>query len=291
MPRAHPPHRAVPGIFEADRSLAVEQYAMGKGADLDLEVGPLHRRAQIGDRGAAASHPADGQLVVADALLLGAVEIGVGLEPGLLRAGRKGVVQFVVRAQIRDVERAALPMIIVGAALLVLGAAEIRQHVVIRPADIAELAPMVEILALAADVDQPVDRARAAEHLAARPRDAPPVEPRHRLGLELPGDPRMIDVAVEPGRDMDPRVGVLAAGLDHQHLRRRVGRQPVGQHAPGRAGADDDEIVFRVELHCLPHARCSGASVSSCKAASVIPGTMSITTKPSGVTSMTASSV
>src|SRR5438874_72153 len=83
--------------------------------------------------------------------------------------GDKGVVKFVPGAQIGDVERAALAVIIVGAALLVLGAAEIRQHVVIAPAEAAELAPIVEILFLAADVDQAVDRGGAAEHLAARP--------------------------------------------------------------------------------------------------------------------------
>ena len=206
--------------FETDRALAVEQHAVREGADLDGQVGPLHRRAQIGERGAAPAHLAHGQLVIADAFLLGAVEIGVGPEPGLLRGGDKGVVQFVAGAQIGDVERPAGAVIIVRAALLVLGAAEIRQHVVIAPADAAELPPIVEILPLAADIDQPVDRAGAAEHLAARPRDAAAVEPRHRLGLELPGDLGVVDVAVEPGRDVDPRVRVLAAGLDHQHLGR-----------------------------------------------------------------------
>ena len=144
--------------FETDRALAVEQHAVREGADFDGQVGPLHRRAQIGERGAAPPHLAHGQLVVADAFLLGAVEIGVGREPGLLRGGDKGVVQFVAGAQIGDVERAAGAVIIVRAALLVLGAAEIRQHVVIAPADAAELPPIVEILPLAADIDQPVDR-------------------------------------------------------------------------------------------------------------------------------------
>src|SRR5216683_507208 len=177
----------VPGIFEADGTLALEQHAMRKRADLDIEVGALHRRAQIGDCRTAPPHLADCQLVGPDAFLLGAVKIGVGREPGLLCAADKGIVQLVLGAQIGNVERAALAVIIVGAAFLVLGAAEIREHIVIRPADIAELAPMVEILALAADIDEAVDRAGAAEHLAARPGDAAPAQPRHRLGLELPG--------------------------------------------------------------------------------------------------------
>ena len=152
-------------------------------------------------------------------------------------------------AQIGDVERSAGAVEFVRSALLVLGAAEIGQHVVIRPADIAELAPIVEILLLAADIDQPVDRGGAAEHLAARPGDTSPVEARHRLGLELPGDAGVVDVAIEAGRDMDPGVAVLAAGLDDQYPGGRIGAEPVGQNAAGRAGADNDKIVFRVELH------------------------------------------
>src|SRR5438552_12576334 len=49
-----------------------------------------------------------------------------------------------------------------------LGALEERQNVVPTPAAIAKLRPVVVILRLAADVDQPVDRRRAAEHAAAR---------------------------------------------------------------------------------------------------------------------------
>ena len=67
--------------------------------------------------------------------------------------GDEGLAQLVRLALVGDAERAAGAMEIVGAALLVLGLLEIGQHVVIAPADIAELAPMVEILLLAADID------------------------------------------------------------------------------------------------------------------------------------------
>ena len=58
-----------------------------------------------------------------------------------------------------DLPRLALP---------VLGLFEIRQHILPRPAAIAELRSMVEILGLAADINQPVDRTGAAQHPAAR---------------------------------------------------------------------------------------------------------------------------
>ena len=49
----------------------------------------------------------------------------------------------------------------------VLGALEERQDVVVAPARAAKLGPAVVVAAMAADVDHPVQRARAAEHLAA----------------------------------------------------------------------------------------------------------------------------
>jgi len=185
----------------------------------------------------------------ADAVLLGAVEIGVQPMTRLLRSGDKGVVQFVARAQVGDAERSARAMMLVSASFLVLGAPEIRQHVLIRPAGIAHLAPQVEILLLAADVDEPVDGTRSAKHLAARPQHSAAAELRERLGLEHPSDLRVEDVSVEPGGDVDPRVAVLAAGLEQQHAARAVSRQAVRQHTAGRAGADNDKVEFSDVLH------------------------------------------
>ena len=56
-------------------------------------------------------------------------------------------------------ERTANAVQFVFAALLVLGAAEVREHVAECPAGVAELTPMVEILLLAADIEQAIDRA------------------------------------------------------------------------------------------------------------------------------------
>src|SRR5581483_11120393 len=114
------------------------------------------RRAQIGEGGRAAPQFAHRELVFADALLLGTVEVGIGLKPGLERGSDEGVVQFVLGLEVGDRERPVAAVELVGAALLALGAAEIGQHVVVRPAGIAHLSPQDEILALAADIDQPV---------------------------------------------------------------------------------------------------------------------------------------
>ena len=62
-------------------------------------------------------------------------------------------------AQVGHAERTVAAVKIIAAAFVVLGLAEVRQHVVVAPAGIAELTPVVEILGLAADVDQSIDRA------------------------------------------------------------------------------------------------------------------------------------
>ena len=59
-------------------------------------------------------------------------------------------------AHIAHRERPADAVQLVLAALLVLGAAEIRQHVGEAPAGIAELAPVIEVLRLPADVKSPL---------------------------------------------------------------------------------------------------------------------------------------
>jgi hypothetical protein len=43
---------------------------------------------------------------------------------------------------------------------------------------------------------------------------------------------------------VDPRVAIPAAGLQQQHLDRRVFCKPIGQHAARRPRAYDDEVVM-----------------------------------------------
>src|SRR3984893_19421376 len=65
---------------------------------------------------------------------------------------------------------------------------EIRQHVVPRPAGVSKSGPMVVILVLTTDRNQPIDRARSAEHATARPVDLASVHVAVGLGVELPVD-------------------------------------------------------------------------------------------------------
>ena len=139
----------------------------------------------------------------------------------------------------------------VGSALLVFRLLEERQHVLPIPALAAALPPIVVIGRRAAHIDHAVDRTGAAQNLAARLVQGPAVELRLGLGLEHPIDPRVGVGLRVAERDVDPGIAVLAAGLDDQYPGRRIGAEPVGQNAPGRAGADNDEIVFRIESHAV----------------------------------------
>ena len=239
-------------VAHADRAAAFEHQARGQRLGRDAQVAPALRRLEVGLGRAAAPALVRGELVVAGACLLGAVEVVGALHAqraDLLRAFDEGLDQLVLRADVRDLERAVRAVEGVRAALVAFGPDEVGQHVVVAPARVAERGPVVVVLALAADVDQAVDRAGAAQRLAARPVDAPAVHVRVRVGLEAPvvgGAPHRLAVA---DGQVDPQRVVGRPRLQQQHPRRRVFAEPPGQHAAGRAGAHDDVIELFFNRH------------------------------------------
>jgi hypothetical protein len=141
----------------------------------------------------------------------------------------EGFDQLVLAADAGDVQRAAVAVNLVVAKLsVVLNLDEIRQHFARGPAGTALLLPAVVVLFLAADDDQPVDRARAAQHPAARPIDLTAGHVRLRLGLEFPIDLRVPHRAPVADGEMNPQVSVARSRLDHCNLRVRIGAQPIG---------------------------------------------------------------
>ena len=179
-------HQAVAGDLNADCPGALEHDPQRHRARNHLEIRPRSSRMQERVRGAAAHPAALGQLEAADALLAGAVEIRVVLVAGLLCGLEQRVNDRMHRAALGYRHRAADPVVGVLAALVVLRALEVRQHIVVAPAGAAGSGPGVVVGAVAADVDHRVDRAAAAEHLAAREVQAAVVEPGLGLALEIP---------------------------------------------------------------------------------------------------------
>ena len=170
------------------------------------------RLAEIGPRRAPAPPVGGRRLVVADTLLAGAVKIGVGRDAGLDRGGDHRVAERRAH-RVRHVQRPADAVEIVGAALLVLGLLEERQHRIPVPALTSALTPVVVIGRRAAHIDHAVDRAGAAQHLAARLVEGAVVELLLGLALEHPVDPRVGERLRVAERDMDPRIAVARRRL------------------------------------------------------------------------------
>src|ERR1700758_454079 len=168
--------RPAPLVFDREGAAAVEDDAVHLRLDDHLEIGPLHRLPQISARGAGPPSAAARLLAPADAVA-GAgwqvVHVLAVFEPDLLagldyrRAERRPL-------HFRGKERTATAANLGLAALPVLGLFEEGQDLVPAPAAIAELRPVVEILGLAAHINETVDRARPAEYPAARVQDRAP---------------------------------------------------------------------------------------------------------------------
>jgi hypothetical protein len=215
-------------------------------------VGALLGAPQVAGGRAAAPALAHGRLIVARAFLDGAVEVVVARNA--LRHGRidERVAELVAVGKVADLERPADAVPGVGAAALVLRLLEVRQQLVEAP---SRHAPAVEVLALPADIDQAVDRRRAAEHLAARREDAPASKRRLRLRFVRPVDVGAAEELAVAERNMDPAVGVARPRFEKEHAAGRIFGEPAREHAAGRARAHDDVIeicVQRGEAMCMP---------------------------------------
>ena len=136
-------------------------------------------------------------------------------------------------ADIGDSERAADAVKIVGAARLIFGAPEVRQHVGKGPAGIAELAPMIVVLVLASNIKKPVDRARSAQDLAARLNDPAIVQFRFRLCFVQPIDLGIVEQLAVAERYVNPEVQVVPTRLEQQNPVAAAFSQPIGKDATG----------------------------------------------------------
>lgn len=167
---------------DAGRAHAVEAHAQHGGIGDQMQIRarlPIEIRAR--HRAALAAALRD--LIEADAFLTRAVEVVVGGETRFERGLHEALRDRVALAQIGHAERAARAVPRIRAARVVLGAQEVRQHVVPRPARAAEPRPFVVVERMAARVDHRVDGAGAAEAAAARLVAASSVQARlrHRL--------------------------------------------------------------------------------------------------------------
>ena len=217
-PRARAVRRPRRGVvLDADRTVVLDQHARGMRPGLHHQIGALPCGMQIRLRRAPAAPVAGRGLVVAAALLLRAVEVGIARNAGLHARLHHGIGKLEAARLIRHIQRPADAVELIGAVGLVLGLLEVRQNGIPIPSLAAALPPFIVVGVMAAHIHHAVDRTGAAERLAARQIQPAVGELRLRHGLELPVH-RRIDIGLgEPKRDMDPRIAVGRTGLQQQH--------------------------------------------------------------------------
>ena len=153
------------------------------------------------------------------------------------------------RAAVADAQRPADAVVAARAALVVLGALEVRQDVVVAPAVEAHGRPLVVVGAVPADVDHRVERARAPEDAPARQVVAAVVQA--RLGL---AEQRPVPVAgeVRPERERHVDLGRVVGRprLDDRDPHVRILAQPMRDDTARRARAHDHVVVHRTRSSC-----------------------------------------
>ena len=249
---------AAADVLDADRPAALEEDPRHEGPGLHSQVGAAHGRVQVGTRRAQATAAVDVAVERPEALL--AVAVDVIREPvaGLLGGLEEGAEQGAGGRSALEHEGAVVtPERVVGRRReAVLHAFEVGQAVGVvpgahagirRPPFIVERVPALE--------DHAVDAAGAAQDLAAGVVD--PAVVHERLGLR-PVAPVVVAAADGEGQggrhvDEDVEAVVGATRLQDQDAPRGVRAQAAGQHAPGRAAADDQDVVWRGHL---PRPRC-----------------------------------
>ena len=218
------------------------------GVGFDADIGPPHSRPQKCARRRHAASVPGRKLVVADAVLFRAIEIGVEPKPRSLRRVDEDIAKRMhVASAAADVEGAAAPAKRISALCIVLHRPVSLEHFLPTPAGIAGNLPVFEVLGMAADMNHGVDRTRATQHLAARPVVFSSAQTRIRLGLIHPVQRGIVEGLAVAERHLDIEAPVAAARLEHQHPVAAAGRKPVGQHAARRSRAYDDEVVHQID--------------------------------------------
>src|SRR3569832_1457028 len=119
----------------------------------------------------------------------------------------------------------------------------IRQYILVRPARVAHLEPVVEITLLAADINHRVDGAAAALHLAARDVQSAIVELLFRLAVIHPvGAPVVVREYVPHGYFEAQRL-IGTPRLQQQHGVLATFGQSMRKNAAGGTRADNDVVV------------------------------------------------
>ncbi|MCY1346045.1 hypothetical protein D9M69_321200 [compost metagenome] len=248
-PRAHFLDLLAVVVAHPDAARALEDQAVEGGVEIELEVGTLQVGPQVALGRAAALAVLLGDLVAEAAILLAAVVVLGAGDALRLGGAHEHLAQRAGRLQLGDVQRTAGAVeLALAETLVVLGLLEVRQHLVVAPAGVAQARPVVVVPAVATHVDHAVDRAGTAQRLAARLVALAPVEARLRHRLVGPVVIALAHHHHDAGRRLDQHLPVAAAGLEQAHADLRVLAQARRNRTATRPATDHHVIE-----HLLTH--------------------------------------
>src|SRR5205807_2282157 len=158
---------AAAGVSDTGAAATFEHEAFNHRIRFDGEVCSLSRRVEIALRRAHAPAAADRGLRHGNAVLVKAVVVVRSLDPDGFGGGEEAVIEATALVAVGDLQGPLTAPDLVGAAGVAFHAPEDRQHVLVAPAAVAELCPMIVVLPLPAHPHHPVDGARASEHAPA----------------------------------------------------------------------------------------------------------------------------
>ena len=241
-----------PRCLDADCPAITDPHAQRTGAGHDGQVRPCPGGRQIGSGRRPALTAGDREMITANALIRGRVEIVRQRVAGLGTRGYERVQQRMLRAARGHWQRAAAPVELGLTGLKALDPPKPGQRVLPRPAGQARLRPAIIVGRTATSPHHTVDAGRAADHAAPRPQAPPPTQTGFRLGMVEPVRVAAAEQHARHQRHPKERVAVAPSRFQQRDPAPPILAQPRRQHAPSRPGAHNHHIRTRRHLRGRP---------------------------------------
>ncbi|MBB4234746.1 hypothetical protein GGD57_001302 [Rhizobium esperanzae] len=228
--------------LDPDRLFVLEHEPADYGIDLHRQVRTLHGGPQEGSGRRRAPTVFDVEIVDAETVLRGAVEVGVERIAGLFAGLQIDHGKLIDDRRLADRQDATGAVEGIVSSKIFLRLAEIGQHILERPAGIAKLAPRIEIMRISANILSTVENEGPAEHFPAWKILCAPLHILLRQAVKRP------IVALE-GKELGGQKGQIvdkfttgSTGLEQQDLVSSFA-QSAGKHGSRRTASYDDKII------------------------------------------------